>query len=158
MYIQDLARACLPLSDLHNNPRFISSGVWSVLWHSLFVLISSVGPDFNREDWSWCTHHLHLLNYLLIYSLFTVNQPWYYGKLLRQECEYLMLSKGSPRQYLVRDSSHRVGWHFARFVYAVIIFDISSSGQFFPMGAEKPNEAKMYQEGEGMLQVIKYVP
>ncbi|XP_072041621.1 uncharacterized protein [Amphiura filiformis] len=36
-------------------------------------------------------------------------QPWYYGKMLRQECEYLMLSQGKSCQYLVRDSSHRVG-------------------------------------------------
>ncbi|PIK53429.1 putative GPI-anchored adhesin-like protein PGA55 [Apostichopus japonicus] len=38
-----------------------------------------------------------------------INQPWYYGKLLRQECDYLMISKGNPCQYLVRDSSHRAG-------------------------------------------------
>ncbi|KAJ8042904.1 GRB2-related adapter protein [Holothuria leucospilota] len=38
-----------------------------------------------------------------------INQPWYYGKLLRQECDYLMMSKGKPCQYLVRDSSHRAG-------------------------------------------------
>ncbi|XP_071505245.1 uncharacterized protein [Diadema antillarum] len=38
-----------------------------------------------------------------------VTQPWYYGRMLRQECEYLMLSQGISRQYLVRDSSHRAG-------------------------------------------------
>ncbi|XP_038074315.1 uncharacterized protein LOC119742453 isoform X2 [Patiria miniata] len=37
------------------------------------------------------------------------NQPWYYGRMLRQECEYLMLSQGQSCQYLVRDSSHRTG-------------------------------------------------